>query len=244
MTSVPIHFDAFGGKENWEKLYVDADDGAKVHVLDDNDDLIPDADIPGNAAGLAPGTHFLWHLDPDEYPVIRLRAHLDNPQVLRSWQVYANDGFKWHFGNDGDAENWEAFDDGATPTVTVAGGVLTMASQASGTNPRLVYRFPEPVHADRFDELVVNLKTTNNSADDSVTLYWENNYGLFDPVRSIEETSFLSTFKDVIFDLSAAPQQPWQGQVEGIRIDPVDHFFDAAGDPVDGFVEIESIWLR
>jgi hypothetical protein len=247
MTSVPIYFDSFDAKQNWEKLYVDADDGVTVQVLDGNGDLIPDAQVPGNSQGLTPGTHFLWHLDPADYSVIHLRANMEDDQELRTWQVFANDGFKWHFGNDGEAENWEVLDDGATPTVDVLDGVLYFDSLASGDNPRMVYTFPQAVAADRFDEIVVRLKTSNDTADDTVTLYWENNFGFFDPVRTFEETLFLATFKEVDFDLTVqpnAPQQPWQGDIDAIRVDPVDHFFDAAGDPDDGWVEVDYIWLR
>ena len=39
-------------------------------------------------------------------------------------------------------------------------------------------------------------------------------------------------------------QLQWQGRVSGLRLDPVDSFVDAAGEPATGWVEIDSIWLR
>ncbi|MFW6053411.1 MAG: hypothetical protein ACOC9J_01235, partial [Persicimonas sp.] len=191
--------------------------------------------------------HMLWHLDPADYPVIHLRANIEDDGELHGWQVYANDGFKWHFGNDDEAESWEVLDEDATPSVEVLDGVLRFDSTASGSNPRIVYTFPQAVDADRFDEMIVRLKTSNDTTDDTVTMYWENNFGYFDSVRTFEETLFLATFKEVSFDLTVqpnAPQQPWQGTIDAVRIDPVDRFVDAAGDPDDGWVEIDYVWLR
>jgi hypothetical protein len=161
--------------------------------------------------------------------------------------VYANDGYRWNFGNAGDAEGWQAHDDGATPTATVADGVLTFASSASGTNPRLEYRFAEAVAASRFQEAVLRARTSNDSDNDTVTFYWESNYGYFDAVRSFSIVDYLHEPQDVVFDLTqttVAPSQPWRGDISAIRFDPVTHFFDAGGNPDDGWVDVEEIWLR
>ena len=40
-----------------------------------------------------------------------------------------------------------------------------------------------------------------------------------------------------------SPDQPWQGMIEGIRIDGVERFFDTLDDPADGWFEIDSIAL-
>jgi hypothetical protein len=247
MTSVPIYFDDFGGAKNWEKLAYGGTAGTTVQLLDLDGELISDALVPGNSAGFAPGTVHLFWLDAEEYPSIRLRAHLVANSTLSYWEVYANDGYRWGFGNAGDTEGWEARDDGATPTATVADGVLTLASTAAGTNPRLEYRFAQSVAASRFQEAVLRARTSNDSADDTVTFYWESNYGLFDPVRSLSVVDFLFEPQDVAIDLTqatASPSQPWRGDISAIRFDPVDHFFDAAGDPSDGWVEVQEIWLR
>jgi hypothetical protein len=247
MTSVPIYFDDFGGANNWEKLVFGATAGTTLQVLDLDGELIPDVAIPGNSGGLPPGTVHLFWLDAAEYPAIRLRAHLVANSTLSFWEVYANDGYRWNLGHDGDKEGWQALDDGATPTVSVADGVLDFASTASGTNPRLEYRFTQSVAATRFQQAVLRARTSNDSADDTVTFYWESNYGLFDPARSFSVVDFLQTPQDVAFDLTqptVSPSQPWRGDISAIRLDPVSHFFDAGGNPSDGWVEVEEIWLR
>jgi hypothetical protein len=247
VTSVPIYLDAFDGAPNWEKVFVDASPGTTFQVLDGDLNVINDAVIPGNEAGLTPGTHMLWHLDDDAYPVIHLRAYLDGNEQLDGWQVYANDGYKWHFGNDGDREGWTVSDTGDMAIVDVADGVLSIASAVGGSDLRMVYVMPQDVDADLFTEFVVRLRTSNNNQDDETMLQWENNFGLFDPVRSFVETTYLFAFTDVVFDLTqnvVAPQQPWQGDIKALRVDPVEDYFDAAMQPSSGWVEIESIWVR
>ncbi|HLK92175.1 MAG TPA: hypothetical protein VKZ18_19940 [Polyangia bacterium] len=247
VTSTSISLDAFPAGDNWDGLSFDADAGAIVQVLDQNKTLVPDTVIPGNAAGLAPGSVKLWNLAASQYPVIYLRATLNNAQQLRRWEVTANTGYQWDFVHGGDAEGWKASLTGATPTITVSGGVLRMDAPATGTDPQLVYLLPGQVDATRFKTLTVRLRSSNNSGDDTVTLYWQNNYGQFDPVRSFSATAFLYQQTEVPFDLTqipAAPNQPWQGQINGLRVDPVQSFFDATGAATAGWFEVDWIWLR
>jgi hypothetical protein len=232
---------------NWEHVRMNATAGTTLTILDGAGAPIPDAQIPGNTSGLAPGTHVLWNLDPAAYPVIRLRASFARNAELDGWEVTANDGYAFHFTRDGDAEGWTAADDGASATLTASGGLIRLAGVATGTNPRIELRLPAEVDAARFTELVVRLRTSNNHADDTVTLFWENNFGFFDAVRSIAVTDFLFAFQDVAFDLTvvpAAPAQRWQGRLEALRIDPVLRFEDASGAPAAGWAEIESIWVH
>lgn len=247
ITSVPIYLDTFGGVRNWEKLAFLGEGGVRVQVLDENRMPIPDSEIPGNSMGLESGTHMLFALSPQR-SVIHLQATLETNARLLYWEVYANDGYRFHFGNDNDAEAWTATIDGAEAMTTVAMGVLRFeALTAGGMNPRLEYRFPSEVDAARFRELVVRLRTSNNSDNDKVELYWENNFGFFDPVRSFDATDFLFDMQDVTFDLNQTPamgKQAWQGRLDAIRVDPVERFFDAAGADSAGWVEIDAIWLR
>ncbi len=246
ITSPPIYLSDLAAA-NFEHAWVDADPTVRFQILDADLAPIPDAQVPGNAAGLAPGTHVLWNLDPAAYPVIHLRATLRASEVLRGWEVTANDGYGFHFIHDGEAEGWTAADDGATPTTMVTGGALRVDGAAAGSNPRIELSLPAEVDASRFTQLRVRLRTSNNHADDTVTLYWENNYGTFDAVRSFSSTRFLYDFQDVDIDLTTIPtppSQPWQGRITALRIDPVVRFTDPAGDPADGWFEIDSIYIH
>lgn len=252
MTSVPIRFSTFEGRTLWEKVHVVGTGTIRVHVLDESGALIPDSIIPGNAAGHTSRTIHLWYLDPMAYPVIRLRAVLEPGSVLEEWSVVGNDVFEWTFEHAGDAEGWVAEDYMATPTTTVAGGVLRVASTASGSDPRIVYTVPRDtsspssgIDARRFTRLLVQVRTSNNYNDDDVTMMWSSNFGGIDTRRSFTEPGvFLFSFQDVVFDLTqvpTAPDEPWRGTVYSLRIDPVVRFLNELMDPADGWFEIERI---
>ena len=134
-----------------------------MQVLDENQQVIADTIIPGNSTGLALATTFLWNLTAADHPVIYLRAQLKDADRIDAWEVYANDGYKWHFGNAGDAEGWTALDTGATPAATVANGVLRLASTAAGSDPRLSYSMPSEVAA-KAQEIIVALRRYLESA--------------------------------------------------------------------------------
>jgi hypothetical protein len=247
MVSVPIYLDNFTSATNWEKLVFEGTEGTTVQVLDLDGELVPDSAIPGNSAGLTAGTQHLFGLSALAYPAIRLRANLTLNSTLSFWEVYANDGYCWRFDHDGDAEGWQVLDDGATPSLNVAGGIARLASTASGTNPRMTYTLPVAASADQFEQAVVRTRTSNNSIDDTVIFYWASNYGGFDAVRSFTASEFLFDYVDVAFDLTQAtadPAEPWRGQISALRLDPVASFVDAAGDPSDGWVDIDEICLR
>jgi hypothetical protein len=245
MTTAPIDFALFGGKTYWEKIQWVGSGNVSVQVLDESGTLIPDSAIPGNSAGLTSNTIHLWNLDPVQYPKIRLRATLEDGASLEQWRVVANDVFEWTFSHDGDQEGWEAKDHNATPTASVSGGILRYESTAAGDDPRIEYWFPEPIDATRFTALEVRVKTSNNYNNDDVTLFWDSNYGSFDARRSFTNADvFLLDFQDQSFDLTvvpSSPNEPWQGQINAIRIDPIVRFKDQAGDFSDGWFEIERI---
>lgn len=247
ITSVPIYLDTFGGAPNWEKVAFHGDGDVRVTVLDQDRQPIPDREIPGNSAGLEPGTHLLFGLAPGR-AVIHLRAQLGTNGTLTDWEAYANDGYRFHFGNDGDFEGWTPTLGGADLDLgAVRDGVLRLEAPVEGRDLRLDYRLPLEVDAARFRTLIVRLRTSNNSGDDRVTISWENNFGLVDPVRSFSTTDFLFELQDVGFDLTQAPaagQQPWQGRVRALRVYPVERFFDAASMASAGWVEVDSIWVR
>lgn len=237
-----------GAATVWDKVqWVGA--GATVRVLDGAGVLIPDADLPGNAAGFTGGTVHLFDVDPAVYPVLRLSASLaDGSGRLDRWRVVANDRFEWTFAMDGDEEGWVAVDSGVTPTLATANHVLRFDSPAGGLDPRIELVFPQPLDAARFSTLEMRLRTSNNYINDDPTLYWASNFGAFDARRSIVDPDvFLFAFTDTAYDLTAvpvAPDEPWQGMVEAIRLDPVIAFVDELGLPDAGWVEIESISLR
>src|SRR5690606_13149130 len=144
ITSPPIFLSDLAAS-SFEHVWVDADPTVRFQVLGPDLAPVDDAQVPGNAAGLAPGTHVLWNLDPAAYPVIHLRATLRASEVLRGWEVTANDGYAFHFMHDGDAAGWTAADDGATPSLSVSGGVLRVESTAAGSNPRIELRLPAEI---------------------------------------------------------------------------------------------------
>ena len=47
-----------------------------------------------------------------------------------------------------------------------------------------------------------------------------------------------------VTEVPAAPNQPWQGRINAIRVDPVQRFFDAVGAATAGWFEVDWIWLR
>ncbi|QDG51584.1 hypothetical protein FIV42_12755 [Persicimonas caeni] len=240
-----IDFGMFGGKQFWEKVQWVGSGDVSLRVLDAAGQPIPDTAIPGNSAGLTSKTVHLWDLDPAQYPAIKLEATLDGTATLEKWRVVGNDVFEWTFSHDTDTEGWEAKDHLATPTATVSGGIMRFESTATGDDPRIEYWFPQPIDASRFSTVEVRLRTSNNYNDDTVTFMWDSNYGAFDAWRSFTQGPiFLLQFQDLTFDLTVtptSPQQPWQGQINAIRLDPVERFKDQAGNFADGWFEIERI---
>jgi hypothetical protein len=231
----------------WEKVQWSGSD-VTVRVLDEDQVLIPESDLPGNAAGFTGGTVHLFDVDPADYPVLRLEGNIGPAGSLDDWRVVANDRFEWTFAYDSDDEGWVGVDVGATPTLSVSGHLLRYDGGLGGTDPRIEYWFPQPIAANRFTTVEMRLRTSNNYINDDPTLYWASNFGQFDARRSIVEPDvFLYTFTDVTYDLTVVPtlpDEPWQGWVEAIRIDPVIDFVDELGDPDAGWVEIESISIR
>jgi len=158
--------------------------------------------------------------------------------------VTGNSAYQWRFSNAGDTEGWFADDNGAVATVDALGGVLLFNSQGTGLDPNIQYWFPQPVDASRFSTIEVTLRSSNNYINDDVTFMWWSNFGGFDTRRSQTVTDFLFSFQTEMYDLTLVPvlpDEPWQGLIEAIRIDPVTHFEDQLGAPMDGWVEIESI---
>ena len=247
LVSTPIDFSTFQGRSTWEKVQVEGTGEIRIRVLDASGTPIDDAIVPGNAAGQDRRTIHLWDLEPVDYPVIRLEAELLDGATLDAWQVVGNDVYEWRFSHDGDAEGWIGVDRMATPTVTVGGGVLRYETQAAGDDPRIEYWFDQPVDASRFTTLEVRLRTSNTYNNDDVTLYWQSNYGFFDARRSFTHRDvYLFDMQDLSFDLTVVPMppnEPWRGQIEAIRIDPVVDFYDQLGMPSDGWLEIDRIAL-
>lgn len=245
MTTGPIDFALFGGKSFWEKVQWKGSGSISLQILDESGALIPDTVVPNNSAGLTSKTIHLWNLDPAQYPKIRLKATLSDGASLEEWRVVANDVFEWTFSYDGDQEGWEAKDHNGAPAASVAGGILRYESTAAGDDPRIEYWFPQPIDASRFSALEVRVRTSNNYNDDDVTLFWDSNYGAFDARRSFTNADvFLLNFQDQSFDLTVvptSPNEPWQGQINAIRIDPIVRFKDQAGAFSDGWFEIERI---
>lgn len=247
IVSIPINFALFDGKKLWEKVHLVGAGTISLRVLDASSNPIPDTQIPGNAAGNTDRTLRLFDLNPALYPVIRLEATLSPGARLTEWSVVGNDVHEWLFSHAGDAEGWAPFDTGATPAVTVMGGVLRFDSAATGTDPNIQYTFPQPTPATRFTTLEVRLKTSNAYNNDDPTLLWQSNFGLFDTRRSfVLKKQFLVTFKDLSFDLTQvppAPGEPWQGNIEKLRLDPVAVFLNQAQMPEAGWFEIDRIAL-
>lgn len=246
MTSVPINFSTFNNRKYWEKLQVVGTGDISLQVLDGQGALLPDSVVPNNMAGNTSRTLHLWGVDPATYPVIRLRAFLKRGASIEEWSVIGNDVFEWVFDHDTDAEGWIAQDRNATPTINVAGGVLRFETQEAGNDPRIEYVFPQPVDASRFTTVEVRLRTSNNYTNDDITFHWQSNFGGFDDRRSfVSPNIFLQAFQDISFDLTTMPMmpnQPWQGQIEAIRIDPVVDFYgQAMMPPTQLWVEVDRI---
>lgn len=245
MVSVPIAFNLFENKKLWEKIQVIGTGTIAIQVLDEAGTLVPDAVIPGNSAGLTARTIRLWNLDPLAYPVIRLKATLSPGAALDEWSVVGNDIHEWLFSHNGDAEGWMGFDQNAMPTVTVSGGVLKLSGLAAGTDPNIRYMFPEALPASRFSTMEVRVRTSNNNTNDDPTIYWDSNFGSWDKNRSITlPGQFLFAFQDLLYNLNVMqplPYEPFQGNLNGIRVDPAVRFYDVLNQPADGWFEIDRI---
>jgi hypothetical protein len=157
-----------------------------------------------------------------------------------------NTRWEWRFDNVGDPEGWFGVDFGATPTVGVSSGALTFSSSATGTDPRIEYNFPQPVNSTRFTRVEVQLSTDRDYRTETVSLFWDNNFGEYDVARSIDqEEAFLFANPTIAYDLTSTfdriPGQRWEGQIEAIRIDPLELFLDELGVPDGGSVVFEYI---
>ncbi len=246
MVSPPIDFSLFSTATLWEKVQLVGSGTMTWQVLDaSTGQPIPDSDLPGNAAGFTERTMHLWGVDPSVYPTIQLSVTLSGNAQLEEWRVVGNTVFEWLFNYDGDAEGWEGYDFGSTPTVSVSGGTLLFEGFAAGSDPSLQYWMPQPVDASRFTTVEVTVLTSNNGQNDDVTFLWDSNYGGFDPNRSfVVPGVFLQSFQDLTIDLTqsvTSPSQPWQGQINAIRLDPVVRFVDLLLAPDDGTFEISRI---
>jgi hypothetical protein len=220
----------------------------RVSVLDAGDNLIPDTALPGNSTGFTARTIHLWDLDRRIYPVIKLRATVPSGASLREWRAFANTRYEWDFTTDGDTEGWVAGDFRSTPTMVAQMGVLRFDGLMAGSDPHVEYSFPQPVAATRFTRVEVTVRSSNMVQNDDVVFHWQSNFGGFDMNRSFTRPQVsLQAFQTVTFDLSAmttAPRQPWQGDIEKLRIDPVVRFVQQGMtmiEPADGWFEIEKI---
>lgn len=245
MISVPISFGLFDGKKYWEKVQVIGTGTITIQILDVDGNLIPDSVIPGNSMGFTSRTIRLWDLNPITYPTIRLKATISPNSALDEWSVVGNDVFEWLFSNTGDLEGWVANDKNATATAAAQNGVLRLDGLAAGIDPNVQYYFPQPIDATRFKTIEVRVRTSNNNQNDDPTIHWDSNYGTWDKNRSFTiPMSFLFAFQDLSYDLTVIPMmpaEPWQGLINGIRIDPVVRFNDTLGMPANGWFEIDRI---
>jgi hypothetical protein len=245
MTSTPISFTTFSDTATfWERVQWKGTGDILIQVVDADGELLPDEVLPGNAAGFDDQTVHLWDVDPALYPVLRLRATLEPGASLTEWSVTGNNRFEWRFDNPGDLEGWVADDFELTPTVSVAGGIYTMSVPAASTDPHIEYTFPQPVDATRFSRVEVRLRTGRDYRNETVTLFWDNNFGEIDVARSLDEDDvFLLDYVTVAFALPTDRPRgfAWEGDIEALRIDPVVRFLDAAGDPNAGSAYIDYI---
>lgn len=248
MVSVPISFALFEGKKYWEKVQVIGTGTITIQILDADGNLIPNSVIPGNSTGLSSRTIRLWDLNPITYPTIRLKATLQPGAVLDEWSVVGNDVFEWLFSNNGDLEGWVADDKNAMATAVAQGGVLRLNGLAAGIDPNVQYYFPQPIDATRFTTIEVRVRTSNNNQNDDPTIHWDSNYGSWDKNRSFSyPMTFLFAFQDLSYDLTVVPPmpaEPWQGLINGIRVDPAVRFYDTLGNPADGWFEIDRIAIH
>lgn len=249
MTTPPIAFATLAGATLWDKVQWRGTGNTRVQILDANGDLLPDTVVSGNAAGLRSKEIHLFQVDPVSYPAIRLKAILDGDSSLEEWRIVGGDSYVWDFDyNDGETGGWTGHDVGASPSVSVSGGLLRFNGLAAGTDPSLqLSLLPSFLEAEHFDTITFRVRTSNNGIDDVPTFYWQSNFGLFDSRRSFDDVVYLWQWQDVSFDLTQsviAPQEPWQGDVEILRFDPVERFVNAVPAPVDGWFEIDRIELR
>ncbi len=248
MTSPLIDFaQSFPSQDRWEKVQLIGTGALVWQVFDANAALIPDAALPGNAAGFTERTMHLWDLDTTAYPQIMLQVMIPAGGQLDEWRVLGNTAYEWQFSHDGDPEGWTGDDFGSSPTLSVAGDTLLLEGFLPGNDPNIQYWFPQPVDSSRFSTLEVTLRTSNTYSNDDVTVYWTSNFGGFDVNRSFsQEDVFLFSYQDLVFDLTEVPLPPgqiWQGDIASIRLDAVEQFVDQLLDPSDGWFEIESIAL-
>jgi len=245
MVSVPISFALFEGKKYWEKVQVIGTGTITIQVLDVDGNLIPDSVIPGNSMGFTTRTIRLWDLNPITYPTIRLKATLSPGSSLDEWSVVGNNVFEWLFSNTGDLEGWVANDKDAIATALAQNGALRLNGLAAGTDPNVQYYFPQPIDATRFTTIEVRVRTSNNNQNDDPAVFWDSNYGSWDKNRSFTHPgTFLFAFQDLSYDLKVVPPmpaEPWQGLINGIRVDPVVRFNDTLGAAADGWFEIDRI---
>ena len=248
MISVPISFALFDSKKYWEKVQVIGTGTITIQILDADGNLIPDSVVPGNSTGFTARTIRLWDLNPITYPTIRLKATIPPGAVLDEWSVVGNDVFEWLFSNNGDLEGWVADDKNAVATAIAQGGVLRLNGLAAGIDPNVQYSFPQPIDATRFTTIEVRVRTSNNNQNDDPAIYWDSNYGSWDKNRSFEYPgTFLFAFQDLSYDLTVVPPlpgEPWQGFINGIRVDPAVQFYDTLGNPADGWFEIDRIAIH
>jgi len=247
VVSTDIDFSIFPTATHWEKVQWIGSD-VPITVLDGTGTPLPDSVLPGNAAGFTDHTVHLWDVDALTYPVLRLQADLASGGSLQEWRVVGNTVYEWLFNyTTDDAQGWVGGDFGSPVTVTTDGDSLLLEGLAAGSDPNIQYLFGQPVDATRFTTLEVTLRSSNNNFLDDVTLEWQSNFGLFDFVRSFTiEDVFIQSYQDLTFDLTVipqSPQQPWQGLIEGLRIDGVTEFLDTLGDPADGWFEIDRITI-
>ena len=89
------------------------------------------------------------------------------------------------------------------------------------------------------------MRTSNNNQNDDPAVLWDSNYGSWDKNRSFTiPMTFLFAFQDLSYDLTMIPMmpaEPWQGMINGIRVDPAVRFLDTLGNPADGWFEIDRI---
>ena len=241
-----ISFSAFPDATIWEKLQVDGEGEITIQVLDRDGDLLPDEVLPGNSVGFTDRTVRLWDVDPAIYPYLRLQATLGPGATITDWSLMGNTRWEWRFDNTGDPEGWVGVDFGASPSVGVSGGALTFTSGSTGTDPRIEYTFPQPVDATRFTRVEVQLSTDRDYRTETVSLFWDNNFGEYDVARSIDQDeAFLFASPTIAYDLTSTfdrlPGQRWEGDIEAIRIDPLVQFLDELGVPNGGSVVFEYI---
>ena len=93
--------------------------------------------------------------------------------------------------------------------------------------------------------LTVGLALGMGPWHDALAVKVDPSFGDFDPRRTqVHAPIYLLETRTVVFDLTAepdAPAEPWRGALDGIRLDLVDGFEDALGEPTSGWWEVEAI---